>query len=283
MSQEEKALEFSKRKTSFYKVRSSTKFYKRDYWIDLENMRLYYSPTKKLYFCRSLPYGMIHVLCRLFCPSILANTVILTISQYLSFATLASSFSLHQYICAHLVDLSDAIEVRSGRKTDRFNPIEARIRRLRDRAIEKGKHFDQVNYFPQDARCLSIIFENKSKTVDLVAADNETRNAWYEALKLIIDDKQARNNNYHFGNWIEDLFKQTDTNGNGTLSLCECIKLAEHFNVSLKKKKIEELFQVNSHYFSLLYAFKLYDLIINDEQLRLELLLMTSCHPYALK
>jgi len=44
--------------TSLHKVRYLDKFYSRRYFVDLHNMRLHYSPSKKRYVCQEVPYGI---------------------------------------------------------------------------------------------------------------------------------------------------------------------------------------------------------------------------------
>jgi hypothetical protein len=44
--------------TSLHKIRSSKKFYRRKYQIDLNNMQLSYSPSRKNYLCKQIPNGI---------------------------------------------------------------------------------------------------------------------------------------------------------------------------------------------------------------------------------
>ncbi len=75
------------------------------------------------------------------------------------------------------MDLDNISEVRIGWKTDNFNKIESRIRRSLH--IKKSLNFSQDN-------CFSLVFENRTETIDLVAPSNKTRDLWVQALDYII-------------------------------------------------------------------------------------------------
>src|SRR5687768_6131016 len=116
------------------------------------------------------------------------------------------------------VDLCDAVEARSGRNSDKFNAIETKIRKL----IDAGMLENPREYFPPEEKCFSIIFENKSKTIDLVADNRVTRNVWVRALNHLVEKWRAVDKEYAYDAWVRAQFKKADKKGNGTLKFSEC-------------------------------------------------------------
>lgn len=138
------------------------------------------------------------------------------------------------------MDLSDAVEARRGRNSDRFNVIETKIRKL----IDGGLLENPQQYFPQEEKCFSIIFENKSKTIDLVADDKRTRNIWLRAVNYLIASWNNVDKEFAYDAWVKEQFKKADKKGNGSLTFKECQALIKSLNIAMDKQQLKTLFHV---------------------------------------
>lgn len=137
------------------------------------------------------------------------------------------------------VDLADAVEVRRGWNTDRFKLIEAKVR----------KRFHSHKPYPasvQEERCFSIIFENKSKTVDLIAPSKDIRDIWMRQLTHFLDGVKCAQTQSSFEESIRQEFKKTcEGRSPQVLTLKESATLiSKSLNVSLESKFIKEKFKV---------------------------------------
>lgn len=142
------------------------------------------------------------------------------------------------------MDLYDAVEVRSGWNTDRFNAIETKVRRRRLNA----EHDDVANVYPGflEEQCFSIVFENKSKTIDLIAPDKVVRNTWLKAIRHVTSACKSNEKSNEYDNWIADQFRKADANSNGSLTFKECSKLLKSLNVEMSKSQLKVLFKVST-------------------------------------
>lgn len=83
------------------------------------------------------------------------------------------------YLCSSppYIELVDALEVRKGWNTDRFKKLETIIRK---------NFLKKIPPIVLESHCFSIVFQDKAKTIDLVARSPEVRNTWFTALDHII-------------------------------------------------------------------------------------------------
>ena len=136
--------------TYFHKIRSFDKFYYRKYHVDLETMRIYYKPSVKSYYFKEVPYSKIIYFIKLFIYFII------------------------------LVDVGDLQEVRKGWNTDRFNLIKSRLSRKLHASIQP-KNLPDLK--PEN--CFSLIFDSSTETLDLIAANQVTRDLWIKGLDYL--------------------------------------------------------------------------------------------------
>jgi len=129
-------------------------------------------------------------------------------------------------------DLRDINEVREGFKTDIFNKVAGNSRlaaKMRD--VSQDKAF-------------SIIFNDDCNTapVDLVAPDQETRDAWVSVLNHIIFMLKSLSTQKEYEMFLKKKFKTADKNHSGTLSFNETVDLVKLLNVKLSKEVLLKLF-----------------------------------------
>ncbi|XP_074659938.1 1-phosphatidylinositol 4,5-bisphosphate phosphodiesterase delta-1-like isoform X2 [Tubulanus polymorphus] len=123
-----------------------------------------------------------------------------------------------------IYELNGVQEIRVGQNTETFK--------------------EYRRYIPVDC-CFSVIFFGSSRisSLDLVAADMDTRDKWVRGLKCII----ARHRNVGLSKkkdrWIENAFKKADRNNDGSLNLKEIHNLLPVMNIHIKKNKVEEMFE----------------------------------------
>ncbi|KAI1289343.1 1-phosphatidylinositol 4,5-bisphosphate phosphodiesterase delta-1 [Halotydeus destructor] len=148
--------------------------------------------------------------------------------------------SIKRFFCGPrepFVDLSDAVEVRKGRNSDRFNSVETKIRKL----AHSGTIENPADIFPQEEKCFSVVFANKSKTVDLVADSKLTRTLWLTALEHIIEKNKCRTK---VGHWLFELFTKADKDKSGLLNFKECKKMINGLNIKLDDDHLRSRFNL---------------------------------------
>lgn len=79
-----------------------------------------------------------------------------------------------------LVDVGDLQEVRKGWNTDRFNLIKSRLSRKLHASIQP-KNLPDLR--PEN--CFSLIFDSSTETLDLIAANQVTRDLWIKGLDYL--------------------------------------------------------------------------------------------------
>lgn len=89
------------------------------------------------------------------------------------------------------MELNDISEVRIGWKSDNFNKIESRIQRRL-----KIKKFPDIN----EDNCFSLVFENSTENIDLVAPDCKTRDLWVKGIDYLIaaNNSQKKENRFEW-------------------------------------------------------------------------------------
>jgi len=87
------------------------------------------------------------------------------------------------------VDLENVSEVRTGWKSDTFNKIESKVKRKA--VLKKLPAVDEE-------KCFSLVFENNTKTIDLVAPNKQTRDLWVKGIDYLVAQhkNQIRENQY---------------------------------------------------------------------------------------
>ncbi len=129
------------------------------------------------------------------------------------------------------IDLMDIAEIREGHGTDTFNKVSKSPSCSLEGVDCKGK------------LCLSIIFQDDTPPLDLVVNDESTRNAWVNVLSHLVMTIRSLEQQNEFELYLRKQFKEADKNGNGSLSLDECIDLTKQLNIKMEKDDIRDLFK----------------------------------------
>jgi len=129
-------------------------------------------------------------------------------------------------------ELKDINEVRDGFKTDIFQKISNNSR--------LGTKMREIT---QDV-AFSLIFDEECNQppVDLVAPNQETRDAWVAAISHFITILKSLSSQKEFEMYLKKKFRAADTNSSGNLSFNETRDLCKLLNVKLSKEVLHGYF-----------------------------------------
>jgi len=124
--------------------------------------------------------------------------------------------------------VSDITEVREGCQADIFNTIE-------DMGI-----MDNIT----NNTAFSLIFTPESSIfrLDLVAEDNDTRDAWVDTLRHLVVTLKSLSHQKEYELFLKNKFRAADANNSGYLDYKEVKALCSGLNIKLEKEDIAERF-----------------------------------------
>ncbi|CAG0914868.1 unnamed protein product [Notodromas monacha] len=122
--------------------------------------------------------------------------------------------------------LASISEIRKGWKTDVFNKLISEQRVPED----------------DERRCFSIMYKNNAKSLDLMATNEQIRDAWVRGLQLIVDQAKGLSREDTYLKWLENQFFAADKNESESLSFDEVLALLKNMNIELDKRQAKKLF-----------------------------------------
>jgi len=129
------------------------------------------------------------------------------------------------------IEIQDIDDVRIGHGTDIFNELQKKSRTVPE--LNNLKSSKDVSF--------SLIFNDKRPPLDLVASDLSTRDKWFKVLSKVVEvlqDPIGKQSVY-----LKKLFRESDKNKNGTLSLEECSELiSNHLNLKITEEDLAQIF-----------------------------------------
>ncbi|KAG8187711.1 hypothetical protein JTE90_000177 [Oedothorax gibbosus] len=191
--------------TVMYKVRSADKWYRRKYKVDIQNMRLAYSPSSK-------PFWRGKITSAMKCGS----------------CTRPGS---------NIVDLYELEEVRKGWNSDVFNQLEAKFRRK----LQATLHPQLVSKLSEE-NCFSLVVGPAHLVVDLIAPNVHTRDAWVRGLRQLIACCKHLQSQHDEERWLKEMVRKADVNGNGSLNFEECLGVLNQLNIWMRRREAMEIF-----------------------------------------
>ncbi|XP_055935815.1 1-phosphatidylinositol 4,5-bisphosphate phosphodiesterase zeta-1-like isoform X4 [Argiope bruennichi] len=191
--------------TVMYKVKTSDKWYRRKYKVDIQNMRLSYAPSSKPFW-----RGKITSACK--CGSFAGSGT-------------------------NIVDLFDLEEVRKGWNSDVFNKLQAKFRRK----LQKTLHPQLLSKLHEE-NCFSLIIGPAHYVVDLIAPNIHARDAWVRGLRQLMACCKHMQVQHDEERWLKELVRKADVNGNGSLNFEECLGLLNQLNIGMRRKEARKLF-----------------------------------------
>ena len=132
----------------------------------------------------------------------------------------------------------EAVEVRKGWKTDKFNAIETLVRNR----WSAGQAYPRA---VKEENCFSIIFPSKSRTMDLIAPSKEIRNKWFKAIQHILSGAKSAKASDENSNeeTLKEAFHRFDLDKKGSLNLNQVALLLESINITISEAHLETLFK----------------------------------------
>ncbi|XP_029002923.1 1-phosphatidylinositol 4,5-bisphosphate phosphodiesterase delta-1a isoform X2 [Betta splendens] len=92
-------------------------------------------------------------------------------------------------------------------------------------------------------RCFSIIFNDRKKNLDLMAASPEEAKQWVSSLEKVINNMRNLNDQQKSEHWIISCMKKADKNGDNMMSLKEVKHFLRQINVEVSDAYAEEIFK----------------------------------------
>ncbi|XP_054715280.1 1-phosphatidylinositol 4,5-bisphosphate phosphodiesterase eta-2-like [Uloborus diversus] len=192
--------------TVMYKVRTPDRWYRRKYRVDLQNLRLSYSPSSKSAFWRGSTACV-------GCASVESN----------------------------VVDLFNLEEVRKGWNSDVFNKLEAKMRKK----LQSTLH-PHLRSRLKEENCFSLIFGPGGGVVDLIAPNEPARDAWVRGISYLIAGCKHVQAQHDHDRWLREQVRKADVNGNGSLNFEECLGLLNRLNIHMRRKEARKLFDASN-------------------------------------
>lgn len=134
------------------------------------------------------------------------------------------------------IDISEIHDVRKGWQTDTFNKFGSRIKK------RVGKH-PQKSPRVEEKCCFSIVHGPHRRTLDLVAPDEDTCDAWICGLQQIVATEKSIAYKRGYELWLIKQFKMADKDKTGTLNFDECIELMVQLNINVSVQHAKTLFK----------------------------------------
>ena len=133
------------------------------------------------------------------------------------------------------IDLRDVCEVRIGHSSDTFNAL---VKQSTDKASPQigdvSCHRDQ---------CFSIIFNDDSPALDLIAETTSVRNTWVDVIQHLVVAMKSLDEEKKFKLFLKRQFKNADKDGSGSLSFEECQNVISQLNIQFDQATVKSMFE----------------------------------------
>lgn len=108
------------------------------------------------------------------------------------------------------------------------------------RMIEAGKMGPLEEHL-----CLSIVFKNHIRTIDLIAPNETVQRKWQRTLKTLIEtSSQYREIKQDFDQFLLQRFQQSDRDRNGVITFDEALSMLRKLNILFDEHEVRMLFEV---------------------------------------
>ncbi|KAK2886525.1 1-phosphatidylinositol 4,5-bisphosphate phosphodiesterase delta-1a isoform X1 [Channa argus] len=112
-------------------------------------------------------------------------------------------------------------------------------------SVRIGRQSEGLNKYtdPSDEdRCFSIIFNDRKKNLDFMAASPEEAKQWVNSLEKVISNMRNLNHQQKSEHWIISCMRKADKNGDNMMSLKELKHFLRQINVEVSDTYAAELF-----------------------------------------
>lgn len=128
--------------------------------------------------------------------------------------------------------IEDVEEIKSGMQTANFIELK--------RMIDAGK-MDPL----EEHLCLSIVFKNNIRTIDLIAPNETVQRKWQRTLQTLIEtSSQYREIKQDFDQFLLQRFQQSDRDRNGVITFDEALSMLSKLNILFDEHEVKMLFEV---------------------------------------
>lgn len=111
--------------------------------------------------------------------------------------------------------------------------------------IELKKLISQDRHEPiEEELCLSIVFKDHIKTIDLIAPSKVVGDRWYASLCKLIEENQYRNIRHNFEEFLVEQFRSADLDQSGAITFDEVLKMLRRLNIVFDEPEVKALFEV---------------------------------------
>ena len=138
------------------------------------------------------------------------------------------------------VDLIDIKDARLGWKTDVFNRAGRQAEKERAKDPQRPAMLIEKN-------CFSILFgDENSKTLDLVAKDEQTAKSWVSGIKALMLMARQIHQRKNSQLWLKMLFNKADKDCSGGLNYEECCSLLATLNIKIDPVESKKMFEMSN-------------------------------------
>ncbi|KAM7390417.1 hypothetical protein PAMA_008537 [Pampus argenteus] len=112
-------------------------------------------------------------------------------------------------------------------------------------SVRKGRQSEGLNKYtdPSDEeRCFSIIFKDRKKNLDLMAANADEAKRWISGLEKIIANMHKLNSQQKTEHWIINSMRKADKNDDNKMNLHELKHFLRQINIQVDDTYAEDLF-----------------------------------------
>ncbi|KAM8823100.1 1-phosphatidylinositol 4,5-bisphosphate phosphodiesterase delta-1a isoform 2-T2 [Spinachia spinachia] len=113
-------------------------------------------------------------------------------------------------------------------------------------SVRKGRQSEGLNNYTHDSvedQCFSIIFKDRTKNLDLMAASMEEAKQWVNGLDKLISTTQNLNRQQSTEHWIISCMRKADKNSDNMMTLKEMKHLLRQVNIEVDDTYAAEIFK----------------------------------------
>uniref|UniRef100_A0A7N6BUM2 Phosphoinositide phospholipase C n=1 Tax=Anabas testudineus TaxID=64144 RepID=A0A7N6BUM2_ANATE len=113
-------------------------------------------------------------------------------------------------------------------------------------SVRKGRESEGLNKHTDpcdEDRCFSIIFNDRKKNLDLMAASPEEADQWVNSLEKVIGNMRNLDHQQKSEHWIISCMRKADKNGDNMMSLKEVKHFLRQINVEVSDAYAEDIFK----------------------------------------
>ena len=112
--------------------------------------------------------------------------------------------------------------------------------------IKSGNHKREGCSNMSEKTCLTIVYNEGSRELNLVGPDDQTTGTWLDMMQKLIINMRAMKQEKNYFLWLKYQFIKADKDKTGALDFKQTLKLLDLINIKLSESYAKQLFEVRS-------------------------------------